>query len=236
MVSVPAKKKCAFTEWHLPLSTTSITGRIEFSVSYFLQFLTRSLPENDSKRINLTIFRAHYRLPFTDPMTLGPKCCEQNPESSIYSRTAAAEWKYGLTVFWIFSTLEHQGPRRQDIPAKNFMQGAFSSCCFQQGVAGMSRDLGREGPGSEKLYARRFWVDFSFPIYFPMFSAELRAPGRYLQDCPEPRARKRLTDPEPLKYQKNCLATTFCLTVLFFPHQTSLVVVFPTKQRLKLVW
>ena len=34
--------------------------------------------------------------------------------------------------------------------------------------------------------------------------------------------------PEPLKYEKNCLAIhSFCLTVLFFPHQISLVGVFP---------
>ena len=31
------------------------------------------------------------------------------------------------------------GPRRRDIPDKNFMQVAFSCCC-RQGVAGMSRD------------------------------------------------------------------------------------------------
>ena len=37
----------------------------------------------------------------------------------------------------------HPGPRRRDIPDKNFMQVAFL-CCFRQGVAGMSRDLGRK--------------------------------------------------------------------------------------------
>ena len=30
------------------------------------------------------------------------------------------------------------------------------------GMAGMSRDLGRDVPGSEKLYARKLWADFSF--------------------------------------------------------------------------
>ena len=40
------------------------------------------------------------------------------------------------------------GPRRQDIPDKNFMQVAFF-CCFRQGVAGMSRDLGRDVPDME---------------------------------------------------------------------------------------
>ena len=28
----------------------------------------------------------------------------------------------------------------------------------------MSRDLGRDVPGSEELYARKLWADFSFPI------------------------------------------------------------------------
>ena len=34
--------------------------------------------------------------------------------------------------------LGHPGPRRRDIPDKNFMQVTFF-CCFRQGVAGMSR-------------------------------------------------------------------------------------------------
>ena len=41
------------------------------------------------------------------------------------------------------------------------MQEAF--CCFRQGVAGMSRDLGRDVPDLEKLYARKLWADFSSP-------------------------------------------------------------------------
>ena len=57
--------------------------------------------------------------------------------------------------------LGHQGPRRRDIPDKNFMQVAFF-CCFGQGVAGMSRDLSRDVPDLEKLYARKLWADFSF--------------------------------------------------------------------------
>ena len=48
--------------------------------------------------------------------------------------------------------LGHPGPRRRDIPDKNFMQVAFF-CCFREGVAGMSRDLGRDVPDLEKLYA-----------------------------------------------------------------------------------
>ena len=59
--------------------------------------------------------------------------------------------------------LGNQGPRRRDILDKNIMQVAFS-CCFRQGVAGMSRDLGRNVPDLEKFYARELWADFSFPI------------------------------------------------------------------------
>ena len=59
--------------------------------------------------------------------------------------------------------LRHPGPRRRDIPDKNFMQVAFV-CCFRQGGAGMSRDLGRDVPDLEKLYARKLWADFSYPI------------------------------------------------------------------------
>ena len=39
-------------------------------------------------------------------------------------------------------------------------------CCFRQGVAGMSRDLGRDVPDLEKLYARKLWADFSYPIFW----------------------------------------------------------------------
>ena len=46
--------------------------------------------------------------------------------------------------------LGHPGPRRRDIPDNNFMQVAYL-CCFRQGVAGMSRDLGRDVPGAPGL-------------------------------------------------------------------------------------
>ena len=46
-------------------------------------------------------------------------------------------------------------------PGQNFMQVAFF-CCFRQGMAGMSRHLGRDVPDLEKLYARKLWADFSF--------------------------------------------------------------------------
>ena len=62
--------------------------------------------------------------------------------------------------------LGHQGPGRRDIPDKNFMQVAFF-CCFRQGLAGMSRDLGRDVPDLEKLYARKLWADVSFPTKKP---------------------------------------------------------------------
>ena len=43
------------------------------------------------------------------------------------------------------------------------MQVAFF-CCFRQRVAGMFRDLGRDVPDLEKLYARKLWADSSFPM------------------------------------------------------------------------
>ena len=58
--------------------------------------------------------------------------------------------------------LGHEGPRRQDVLDKNFMQVA-SFCCFRQGMAGMFRDLGRDIPDLEQLYARKLWADFLFP-------------------------------------------------------------------------
>ena len=60
--------------------------------------------------------------------------------------------------------LGHPGPRRRDIPNKNFMQVAFFGW-FRQGVAGMSRDLGRDVPDLEKLHARKLWGDFSYPTW-----------------------------------------------------------------------
>ena len=42
-----------------------------------------------------------------------------------------------------------------DVPDENFMQGAFC-CCLRQAMAGISRDLGRDVPGSEELYASYF--------------------------------------------------------------------------------
>ena len=35
--------------------------------------------------------------------------------------------------------------------------------CFRQGVAGTSRDLGRDVPDLEKRFARKLGADFSFP-------------------------------------------------------------------------
>ena len=45
-------------------------------------------------------------------------------------------------------------------------------CCFRQGVAGMSRDLGRNVPDLEKPYARKLWADFSYPT-----SGNVSSPG-----------------------------------------------------------
>ena len=72
--------------------------------------------------------------------------------------------------------LGHPAPRRRDIPDKNFMQVAFF-CCFRQGVAGMSRDLGRDVPDLEKLYARKLWADFSHPTFDTLRIAHW--PGSY---------------------------------------------------------
>ena len=64
--------------------------------------------------------------------------------------------------------LGHPGPRRRDIPDKNFMQLAFF-CCFRQGVAGMSRDLGRDRPRFGKTLCKKFWADFSYPTQCTQF-------------------------------------------------------------------
>ena len=42
------------------------------------------------------------------------------------------------------------GTQTSGYPGQNFMQVAFF-CCFRQGLAGMSRDLGRDVPDLEKL-------------------------------------------------------------------------------------
>ena len=46
-----------------------------------------------------------------------------------------------------------------DVPEKNFMQGAFFCCFrlrkFREGMAGTSRDLGRDVPGSEKTLCKK---------------------------------------------------------------------------------
>ena len=72
--------------------------------------------------------------------------------------------------------LGHPGPRRRDIPDQNFMQVAFT-CCFRQGVAGVSRDLGRDIPDLEKLYARKLWADFSYPTIV----RDICCPRRWLE-------------------------------------------------------
>ena len=57
--------------------------------------------------------------------------------------------------------LGHQGPDVGISRTKTLCKWFF--CCFRQGVAGMSRDLGRDVPDLEKLYARKLWADFRSP-------------------------------------------------------------------------
>ena len=56
--------------------------------------------------------------------------------------------------------LGHPEPRRRHIPDKNFMQVAR---CFRQGVAGMSRDLGRDVSDLGKTLCKKLWADLSYP-------------------------------------------------------------------------
>ena len=83
----------------------------------------------------------------------------------------------------------HQGTKRRDIPDKNFFaSGLF--CCFRQGVAGMSRDLGRDVPDLEILYARKLGADFSYPRFRPRFKKSLAiavAMAGALSPRPQPR-------------------------------------------------
>ena len=64
--------------------------------------------------------------------------------------------------------LGHQG--RRDILDKNFVKMAFF-CCSRQGAAEMSRDLGRDVPNLEKLYAGNFGLIF-FPYKLCMRAAK----------------------------------------------------------------
>ena len=93
----------------------------------------------------------------------------------------AGDAKHGMLAIQnppIFSGTEKQPKHRvfgRDIPGtsgtqtsgypeqKLYASGPF--CSFRQGVAGMSRDLGRDVPDLEKLYARKLWADFPFPIF-----------------------------------------------------------------------
>ena len=73
---------------------------------------------------------------------------QQNPEKGPPTGTAIEvhgvppkiqERKSSLNINFLGEIfLGHPGPRRRDIPDKNFMQVAFF-CCFRQGVAGMSQ-------------------------------------------------------------------------------------------------
>ena len=55
-------------------------------------------------------------------------------------------------------------PQPWDVSDKNSLQGA-SFCCFSQGMAAMSCDLGRDVPESEKLYARIYTEQMDAAIF-----------------------------------------------------------------------
>ena len=116
----------------------------------------------------LTELRGENSVSSSQPTTCVPKqthrvfrrthhVCRRTHSSETQVRKNSLNIKFLGGIF-----LGHPGPRRRDIPDKNFMQVAFF-CCFRQGVAGMSRDLGRDVPDLEKLYARKLWADFSHP-------------------------------------------------------------------------
>ena len=86
--------------------------------------------------------------------------------------------------------LGHPGPRCRDIPDRNFMQVAFL-CCFRQGVARMSRDLGRDVPDLEKLYARKLWADFSYPTNILQSPGEVATRNCTKDPPPFPRGTKQ---------------------------------------------
>ena len=94
-----------------------------------------------------------------------PNVCPQS--LSIFSGQNSGPKKNSLNIKFLGGIfLGHPAPRRRDIPDKNFLQVAFFYC-FRPGVAGMSRDLGRDIPDLEKLYVRKLWADFSHPIFRP---------------------------------------------------------------------
>ena len=68
--------------------------------------------------------------------------------------------------------LGHPGPRRRETQTKTLSKWPF--LLFTQGVAGMSRDLGRDVPDLEKLYAGKLWADFSYPSYRPRKKKSLK--------------------------------------------------------------
>ena len=62
------------------------------------------------------------------------------------------------------------------------MQVAFF-WCFRQGVAGISRDLGRDIPDLEKLYASKLWAYFSFPKKSIAIAANIITRNTFQQKC-----------------------------------------------------
>ena len=110
----------------------------------------------------VTPFSDHFSKPLSSVLgrTVADRALSRGPESHHFQeRKSSLNIKFLGGIF-----LGHPGPRRRDIPDKNFMQVAFF-CCFRQGVAGMSRALGRDVPDLEKLCARKLWADFSYPPF-----------------------------------------------------------------------
>ena len=89
--------------------------------------------------------------------------CTQEPPNKTHKHEEGCQVrKNSLNIKFLGGIfLGHPGPRRRDIPDKNLKKLAFF-CCFTQRLAGTSRDLGRDVPDLEKLYARKLRADLSY--------------------------------------------------------------------------
>ena len=125
-------------------------------------------------------------LPFSPYRFLGAKgadtlCIYQTPCAGrgtlpVRSAKTALNIKFLGGIF-----LGHPGPRRRVIPDKNLMQVAFV-CCFRQGVAGMSRDLGRDVPDLENSMQKNCGLSFRTLIFFRIYYVYRRS-YRYRLKC-----------------------------------------------------
>ena len=102
-------------------------------------------------------------------------------------------WTFRMLVSWETETTENSPKlqvRRNSLNTKFLgrIQKLYASgpffCCFRQGVAGMCRDLGRDVPDLEKLYARKLWADFSHPKTSPAFF-NAKSPGKSEEETHE---------------------------------------------------